>query len=289
MAEQQRKRNRSRTAESGVEKTASVSIERKKISDLNPHPKNPRKHPKEGTAEYDALRQSLRKDYFDPIVWNSRNGQLVSGHLRTKILQREGYTHADCVVVDYDEKEHLGRMLSANHLVGEDDWQLRKEVFEELFEEAGEDTGVYIESLTGATLSTVEEELEVLRMREAEEEGAEENAAANKLKFDQVLVNIDEPQAEVSLGDIWKLGPHRLCVCPIITPPFAWKDQLDAMAEEENQDVDLRFVVYPDPYWGITERPYRLCMVQPDPFLAGHIIDNYNAQVPEEEQAEKIA
>jgi hypothetical protein len=277
-----------RTASSGAERTASVTIERKKLSDLKPHPRNPRKHPKEGTPEWTALRESLKLDYFDPIVWNQRNGMLVSGHLRTKILGKEGFTHADCVVVDYDEKTHLGRMLSANHLVGEDDWQLRKDIFEELFEGAGSETGIFIEALTGATLSTVEEELEMLRQRETDEEGADAMSASNKLKFDQVLTNIDEPQAEVALGDVWKLGRHRLCVTPIITPPFAWKDQLDLMAQEENQDADLRFVVYPDPYWGITERPYRLCMVQPDPFLAGHIIDNYNGQCAEGEEATKI-
>lgn len=100
---------------------AELNIERKKLSDLKPHPRNPRKHPKPGSAEWEVLKKSLEHDYFDPLVWNSRNGLLVSGHLRRKVMTQMGIKSADVVVVDYDENTHLARLLAANKGIGEDD------------------------------------------------------------------------------------------------------------------------------------------------------------------------
>jgi hypothetical protein len=88
------------------------------LSQLRPHPRNPRVHPSPGSPEWEALKASLEHDYFDPIIWNERNGFLVSGHLRTKVLEAEGVTSIDAVVVDYDEETHLARMVAANQQMG---------------------------------------------------------------------------------------------------------------------------------------------------------------------------
>ena len=124
-------------------KAASLTVERLLISNLCPHPKNPRHHPKPGTAAWNIIKKSLEHDYFDPIVWNRRNGCLVSGHLRRKVLEASGYTEADCVVVDYDEPTHIARMMSANKMQGEDDLAALKELIIEL------DTGAFDLDLTG--------------------------------------------------------------------------------------------------------------------------------------------
>jgi hypothetical protein len=113
-------------------KAATLNLVRMKLSDLKPHPRNPRNHPEEGTPEYTALLGSLKHDYYDPIVWNKRNGMLVSGHLRHKILINLKYTQADVIVVDYDESTHLARMLSANKLIGTDDMPKMKDLLEDL-------------------------------------------------------------------------------------------------------------------------------------------------------------
>ena len=91
------------------------------LSELRPHPRNPRNHPSPGSPEWEALKASLAHDYFDPIVWNKRNGLLVSGHLRAKVLEAEGVTTVDAVVVDYDEPTHLARLIAANRQIGEFD------------------------------------------------------------------------------------------------------------------------------------------------------------------------
>lgn len=98
-----------------------LTIKELPLARLRPHPRNPRVHPQPGSPEWDALKASLAHDYFDPIVWNQRNGCLVSGHLRTKVLEAEGVESVDAVVVDYDEPTHLARMIAANRQVGEFD------------------------------------------------------------------------------------------------------------------------------------------------------------------------
>ena len=94
------------------------------IDDLKPHPRNGeiRNHPDPGTPEWEALEKSLRHDYFDPVVWNEQLGYLVSGHLRVKVMKSKGVKTVDAVVVSYDKKTHLARMIAANKSIGETRW-----------------------------------------------------------------------------------------------------------------------------------------------------------------------
>jgi len=124
-------------------KRAALVVKTMPLSALKPHPRNPRVHPEPGTPAWDVLKASLAHDYFDSIVWNQRNGMLVSGHLRTKVLRESGFTSADCVVVDYDESTHIARMLAANKLQGEDDMAAIKDLLQEI------DTGGMDMALTG--------------------------------------------------------------------------------------------------------------------------------------------
>ena len=103
------------------ELVARITIERLPLADVRPHPRNPREHPEPGTEAWEKLKRSLAADYFDPLVWNRRNGLLVSGHLRRKVMLDLGFTHADVVVKDWDEPTHLARMIAANRLAGKDD------------------------------------------------------------------------------------------------------------------------------------------------------------------------
>ncbi|MDR1304274.1 MAG: hypothetical protein LBK76_03525 [Verrucomicrobiales bacterium] len=103
------------------ERTAVIEVRRLALADIKPHPKNPRKHPEENSAAWLVLKKSLERDYFDPLVVNRRNGMLVSGHLRHKILLASGFTHADVSLVDYDEATHVARLIAANSLIGEFD------------------------------------------------------------------------------------------------------------------------------------------------------------------------
>ena len=130
---------------------ASLTVQTLPLAVLKPHPANPRRHPTPGSPEWNTLKASLESEYFDPIVWNRRNGMLVSGHLRTKVLREAGFTEADCVVVDMDEPTHKARMLAANRLTGEDDMQAVKDLLESL------DTGEISTDLTGYSEAAIEQ------------------------------------------------------------------------------------------------------------------------------------
>lgn len=146
-------------------KIAALRVSRRKLKSLKAHPKNPRKHPKKGTDEYEALRTSLADEYFDPLIVNDRNGMLVSGHLRKKIMTAEGIIEADVVVVDVDEQKHVARMIAANHGSGEYDYPRLSDVLEELHDDEGFEI-----RLTGMTIATIDS----LRFREEHEVDNEE-------------------------------------------------------------------------------------------------------------------
>lgn len=102
-----------------TERIASLHVERRRLADLKLHPENPRKHPKPGSPAWEVLKRSLDDGYFLPIVLNVRNGFLVAGHFRLKVMRSMGFTEADVVIVDYDEPKHIARMIAANVLLGE--------------------------------------------------------------------------------------------------------------------------------------------------------------------------
>lgn len=111
---------------------AQLKIATLALSELKPHPKNPRSHPEPGSREWNALKKSLANVYFDPLVWNKRNGMLVSGHLRRKVLEEMGCLKADVVVIDVDEAQHLTLLMRANNETGEFEMAQVKELLREL-------------------------------------------------------------------------------------------------------------------------------------------------------------
>lgn len=127
-------RKRASKGKATINKVAALKLKRMTLSSLKPHPRNDeiRNHPEEGSAEWKTLSRSLDHDYFDPLVYNQRNGYLVSGHLRLKVMLSDGFTHADVSVVDYDEHTHMARMLAANNNLGEADFEGMEIFFEEL-------------------------------------------------------------------------------------------------------------------------------------------------------------
>lgn len=110
----------------GKKKQLRLKTEVITLDKLKPHPDNPRRHPEPGDPEWEALRVSMIAGYFLPIVFNKKNGMIVSGHLRVKVAQALGYKDATCVVVSYSNKIHIARMIAANKQQGANDLQKLK-------------------------------------------------------------------------------------------------------------------------------------------------------------------
>jgi ParB/RepB/Spo0J family partition protein len=115
-----------------VKKHAKITLESWPLSKLTPHPKNPRKHPATGSEGWLRLKQSLQNVYFDPLVINRRNGLLVSGHLRKKVMEEMGYHLVDVVVIEVSEEEHIALLMGANKQIGEFDYPQVTKLLREL-------------------------------------------------------------------------------------------------------------------------------------------------------------
>jgi len=110
-------------------------IEKRKISELNPAPYNPRKS---DVTQEANLKASLEKfGVVEPIIFNKQTGYIVGGHFRIRELKKLGIKDVDCVIVDLspeDEKE-LNIRLNAN--TGEWDMELLEDWDKQDLEEWG--------------------------------------------------------------------------------------------------------------------------------------------------------
>ena len=110
-----------------------MNIEKIEISKLNPAKYNPRKNLKPGDTEYEKLKRSMSEfGYVEPIVWNKRTGNIISGHQRYKILKDLNYKDAECVVVDLDDKREKALNIAMNKINGEFDIPLLTDLLRDL-------------------------------------------------------------------------------------------------------------------------------------------------------------
>lgn len=68
-----------------------MDIQKISVSKIKAAKYNPRKDLKPGDVEYEKLRRSIEEfGYVEPLVWNSRTGNIVGGHQRFKVLKAMG-------------------------------------------------------------------------------------------------------------------------------------------------------------------------------------------------------
>ena len=94
-------------------------IERIKISELTPAPYNPRSI--DDRAMQGLKRSIERFGLVEPIVYNRTTGHVVGGHQRLKVLEAQGETETDCVIVELAESEEKALNVALNnpHISGQ--------------------------------------------------------------------------------------------------------------------------------------------------------------------------
>lgn len=101
-------------------------IENKAVADLRPADYNPRKISADALSGLEASIE--RFGLVEPIVWNTRTGNVVGGHQRLKVLIKKGAETTDVIVVDLPESEEkaLNVVLNNPAITGEftDDLQI---------------------------------------------------------------------------------------------------------------------------------------------------------------------
>jgi DNA modification methylase len=177
-----------------------MKIEKIDIKKLNPAKYNPRKDLHPGDSEYEKLKRSIEEfGYIEPIVWNERTGNVISGHQRLKILLNSGISEAECVVVKLDETKEKALNIALNKING--DWDKEKLAFL-ISDLQGTNFDVSLTGFSDDELTDLFAEIDASEVKEDE--------------FD--LTKALEEASFVERGDIWTVGDHKF-MCGDATNP----------------------------------------------------------------------
>lgn len=151
-------------------------IEKRKIEDLKGYDKNPRKFTKKGLKD---LKESLQKCGDANIITINSDNTILGGHARFEVMKQLGYSEVDVKVPDRllneDEIKEIVIRLNANTA---GDWDLDKLALNfdcDLLSDWGLDVKL------------------------------------PKLSNEVIEVDVpEEVEPKCKLGQLWKLGPHRL-------------------------------------------------------------------------------
>lgn len=194
-----------------------MNIERIPIDRLKAAGYNPRKDLKPGDPEFEKLRRSIEQfGYVEPAIWNKRTGNVVGGHQRIKVLKYLGHTEADCVVLDIDETQEKALNIALNKISGEWDEMLLTALLKDL-EQSGYDL-----SLTGFDAAETADLFGSGAIENAHEDDFNENKALEEAARHTIT----------RLGDIWKLGRHKI-LCGDSTKP----EDVSRLFGEEHADL----------------------------------------------------
>lgn len=189
-------------------------------------------------------------------------GIVTAGNHQLQAARALKWKEIAVVFIDEDEQTSKAFSVADNrtHDLGTyDDTELKallKEIEE--FDEA-------LFAATSYSLNDIEQTLSTLELDS--EQGNEENRGE---LLSLLSVAYGEPKHQVQIGDIWKLGSHIMVIADVMKDWNKWVNYLED---------GLLFVPYPGPYVALTKRLDKQpsVMVQPNVYLAGHILDKYVA------------
>ena len=168
-----------------LKKRITWKIEKRKLADLKPHPKNPRQFTEKGMKDLENSINSI--GFMQPININ-QDGTILSGHARTLKLKEMGETEADVYVPDrmLTPKQEEEVLVRANaNTAGKWDWDLLANNFE-------------LEEINEWGLEIPDMQIEV--------EELETKLEAKEDDFD----GTPPEQPKTILGDLYEIGEHRL-------------------------------------------------------------------------------
>jgi ParB-like nuclease domain len=233
------------------------------VGELRENPRNPRQIT---PARLQALARSIE---HDPAMLQARplialpDGTVIAGNMRLRAARVLGWETVPTVYADLDEERARLWLLRDNNPYG--DWE-EDDVAVLLAElQAG---GSDLE-LTGFDPGELDRLLAELTAAEAPVDDDTRLALAQ--------TTLGPPRHTVGEGEVWRLGGrHTLIVAGVYDGHPAWSKLL--------RGHDL-FVPYPTPMLPLTERAAetRLLLVQPNGYLAGHLLDRFEDHFGEAE------
>lgn len=207
---------------------------------------------------FKALVKSMRED---PEMLQARplvalaDGRVIMGNMRLRAAKELGWEKIATVQVDLDEKRALEWALRDNVPYGEWEEQGLAEILYRLNEMGGD------LEMTGLEPGEVDKLLDSVSGPENDLRGTDLSLAD---------VSIGDPEYRVERGDVYRLGPHTLICDSIYDGWPTWTKLLKP---------GMMFVPYPTPTLPLTDVADKtsLLLVQPDEWLAGHVLQKYAA------------
>jgi len=96
-----------------------VQVKTVKISELKPHPKNPRVHP---DSAIEKLERSIKEFGWTNPILVSADGYILAGHARLKAAEKAGISEVPVIHLELEGAKAEAYMIADNRLQEETDW-----------------------------------------------------------------------------------------------------------------------------------------------------------------------
>jgi hypothetical protein len=230
------------------------------LADLERFPGNARR------GDVDEIRKSIaRHGQYRAIVVRQHDDRytVLAGNHTADALEAEGSSTARCELIECSDDEAVRINLADNRtaeLGGYDNEALAALL--STLDNDYDGTGWAEEDITA-----ILEESDGVFGGDGEWDGGDGEPAPNRGELLALAgVTIGEPRHKVETGQVWALGDHRLVIADLFTGWEAWAPLLDG---------EVTFLPYPTPLAPHAPGYGPLIMVQPEEFLAGHLLDKW--------------
>ena len=184
-----------------------LTVERRAIDGLRPHPRNYRRHPE---AQLEVLRRSLRDHGLQKPVVITPDGTILAGHGLVEAARAEGWSEIAVHVYDGPHPDAFVVADNYSASLALDDEQALADLLQRLEADGELSASGYQEDDLAELLARLDAE---------EKSGREETFDA-----DQAMAEAEQQQGptRVQPGELWVLGRHRL-LCGDATDPANWE------------------------------------------------------------------
>ncbi|WP_119388165.1 ParB/Srx family N-terminal domain-containing protein [Taklimakanibacter lacteus] len=170
------------------------------LQNLKPWPGNSRRHSRKQIKQ---LIDSIRRFGFASPVVVDEAGHILAGHGRVRAACELGLAEVPCHRLDHlSESEKRAYVIADNKIALNAAWD-RKKLTQELSTLRAEDINFDIGAI-GFSISEVDALLDITHSSGGADFDSEQGESPAE-------VSLRAPPARCAPGDVWLLGPHRLC------------------------------------------------------------------------------
>lgn len=247
------------------------------IEAIKPHPDNYNFHPEAQLRQLEASYEELGQ-FRSVVLWQQTDGSYIqlAGHGIVEAMKREGATEVRADVLPHTlDSMTAKRILLADNLHAKnsspDDELLAALLVEQ--KNAGFDLASlgYDEEALRQMLEALGDEMLGSDDESGDGEEMSGGGAQGKGSLLALLdVTLAEPRHEVHTGDIWTLGKKHTLLCVHVFKDWPlWAPYL--------RGEQTLFLPFPGPMVALSDKgeSHTLVLVQPDPYIAGHLLDRY--------------